>query len=314
MLTIFVALAPIFLLILLGWGVRAFGFVPDGFWPPAEKLTYFLLFPALLVANLAEARLEGLPVVAITSAHALGIAAMAVLAVTAMGVLRNRPFHLDGAGFTSVFQAVIRPNTYVGLAAAAGLWGAEGVTVTALCVALVVPVVNVLSVVALVRWAGPNGAPPRRWRDTALPVIRNPLIAACLTGIALNVTGIGLPPVVGPFLKILASASLPIGLLAVGAGLDLKGFRAAGSAVALAVAVKLAVLPLVVGGLAWSLGVRGVPLLVTVAYAGLPIAPNSYVLARQLGGDARLMATMITASTLLAALTLPVLVVAVGAP
>ena len=299
MLTIFVALAPIFLLILLGWGMRAFGFVPDGFWPPAEKLTYFLLFPALLVANLAEARLEGLPVTAITSAHALGIAAMAVLAVAAMGVLRRRPFHLDGAGFTSVFQAVIRPNTYVGLAAAAGLWGAEGVTVTALCVALVVPVVNVLSVVALVRWAGPTGAAPRRWRDTALPVLRNPLIAACLAGIALNVTGIGLPPVVGPFLKILASASLPIGLLAVGAGLDLKGFRTAGPAVALAVAVKLAVLPLVVGGLAWSLGVRGVPLLVTVAYAGLPIAPNSYVLARQLGGDARLMAAMITASTVL---------------
>ncbi|MEW5727304.1 MAG: AEC family transporter [Pseudomonadota bacterium] len=312
MLTIFVALAPIFLLILLGWGIRAGGFLPDAFWPPAEKLTYFVLFPALLVANLAEARLEGLPVAAITSAHALGILVMATLAVALMGVAGRRPFHLDGAGFTSVFQGVIRPNTYVGLAAAAGLWGAQGVTITALCVALVVPLVNLLSVVALVRWAGPKGAPPRRWRDTVMPVLRNPLIAACLVGIALNATGIGLPPVVGPFLKILASASLPIGLLAVGAGLDLKGFRAAGPAVGLTAAVKLVALPALVGAIAWMLGVRGVPLVVTVAYAGLPIAPNSYVLARQLGGDAGLMAAMITASTLLAALTLPALVVAVG--
>lgn len=312
MITIFAALAPIFLLILLGWTLRIRHFLPDSFWPPAERLTYFVLFPALLVANLAEARLEGLPVAELTGAHGIAVLAMAGLAMAAKPLTHRRPFHLDRAGFTSVFQGVIRPNTYVGLAAAAGLWGAQGVTLTAICVAVVVPLVNLLSVVALVRWAGPKDAPPRRWRETVMPVVKNPLIAACLVGIGLNLTGVGLPPVAGPFLKILASASLPIGLLAVGAGLDLKGLRAAGPAVALTASVKLVAMPLVVGGLAWGMGVRGVPLVVCVAYAGLPIAPNSYVLARQLGGDAKLMAGMITASTLLAAVTLPALVTAAG--
>ncbi|MGE5545784.1 MAG: AEC family transporter [Solirubrobacterales bacterium] len=308
--TIVAALAPIFLLILLGWGVRATAFVPDAFWAPAEKLTYFVLFPALLVANLAEARLEGLPVAGMAAAQAGGILAMAL----AVALLRNPAGRrLDGASYSSLFQGAIRPNTYVGLAAAAGLWGAQGVTLTAICVALVVPLVNVLSVIALARWAAPAGSPPG-WRPTMLALAKNPLIAACVVGIALNALGIGLPPIVGPFLKILASASLPLGLLAVGAGLDLRGLQGGHGAVAAAAALcaKHALLPAVAGLAALGLGVDGLPLAVCVLYAGLPVAPNSYVLARQLGGDARLMAAIITVSTLVAAVTLPVLAAAIA--
>lgn len=306
------ALAPIFLLVLMGWGLRSRGLLPDSFWAPAEKLTYYVLFPALLVSNLAEARLAGLPVAEMVAALAAGTIIMGGTAIAAMGLLHRPPFHLDGPGFSSVFQGVIRPNTYVGIAAAAGLWGPPGLTLTAICVALVVPLVNVLSVVALVRWARPKGAPPRRWSATILPVVRNPLIAACLAGILLNVSGIGLPRVAGPFLKILGSASLPLGLLAVGAGLELTGLRRAGWTVAAVALAKLLLLPALVGGVAWSLGVRGLPLVVCAAYCGLPIAPNAYVLARQLGGDAMLMARLIAASTILAALTLPLVVSAAG--
>lgn len=311
MITIIGALAPIFLLILMGWTIRWREFVPLAFWPPVEKLTYYVLFPALLVANLAEARLDGLPVAAMTTAQATGVLVMAALAAASMTMLRRRPFRLDGPGFTSAFQGSIRPNTYVGLAAAAGLWGSTGLTLTAICVAVVVPLVNLLSVVALVRWAGPKDQPARPWRSTIMPVLKNPLIAACLLGIALNASGIGLPPVAGPLLKILGAAALPLGLLAVGAGLELKGLRAVGPAVVLVVAGKLVLLPAITTALAWSLGVRDLALVVCAIYAGLPMAPNSYVLARQLGGDARLMAGLITLSTLTAALTLPVLATAV---
>lgn len=312
MIVIAEALAPIFLLVLMGWALRSRGVLPDAFWAPAEKLTYYALFPALLVSNLAEARLAGLPVAELVAALAFGTIAMAGAAIAAMGLFHRRPFHLDGPGFTSAFQGAIRPNTYVGFAAAAGLWGPPGLTLTAICVALVVPLVNLLSVVALVRWAGPKDSPPRRWSATILPVVRNPLIAACVVGILLNVTGIGLPRVAGPFLKILGSTSLPLGLLAVGAGLELAGLRRAGWAVAAVTLAKLLLLPALVGAMAWILGVRGLPLVVCAAYSGLPIAPNSYVLARQLGGDATLMASLITASTILAALTLPLVVAAAG--
>lgn len=305
------ALAPIFLLILIGWASRASGFLGAGFWAPAEKLTYFILFPALLVANLAEAPLDGLPVADMVAALGAGTLAMAALAAGCAPLAGRPPFHLAPAGFSSVFQGVVRPNTYVGFAATAGLFGAAGVTLTAICVALVVPLVNLLSVVALVRWGGKAGD-ARGLRAAFLAIAKNPLIAACAAGIALNLTGIGLPPVAGPLLKILGQASLALGLLAVGAGMELVAIRQAGPAVAVAALGKLVVTPAMVALLAWSFGVRGLPLAVTVAYAGLPVAPNAYMLARQMGGDARLMAAIITLTTVAAAATLPLWVMLTG--
>lgn len=307
MITILGALAPIFLLILMGWAARARGFLTDSFWVPAERLTYYFLFPALLVANLAEARLDGLPVAGILASHGVATLTMAVLAALVASVAHRPPLRLDGAGASSLFQGLIRPNTYVGFAAAAGLFGPEGVTLTALCVALVVPLVNLLSVMALVHWAGPKHGGRRGWRGMVLPIVTNPIIVACLIGIALNLSGIGLPPIVGPFLKILGQASLALGLLAVGAGLELRAVRAAGAPVALAILGKLLVVPALVATLAVMLGLHGLPFAVCVVYGGLPVAPNAYVLARQLGGDARLMAAIITLTTLAAAPTLTLL-------
>lgn len=312
MTTIIGALAPIFMLIALGWGLRARGFLTDAFWVPAERLTYYILFPALLVANLAEAKLAGLPVAAILTSHAVTTVTLTGLAALIARFAHRRPLRLDGAGASSLFQGIIRPNTYVGFAAAAGLFGAEGVTLTALCVALVVPLVNVLSVIGLVHLTGPKQGQRRGWRAMALPVVTNPIILSCLIGIALNASGLGLPPIIGPFLKVLGQASLALGLLAVGAGLELRSLRETAPAVSLCCLGKLVLSPALVALTAWSLGVRDLPLAVCVLYGGLPVAPNAYVLARQLGGDARLMAAMITVTTAAAAITLTVLALLVA--
>ena len=306
------ALVPIFLLILLGWVLRSRGLLDESFWVQAERPTYYVLFPALLLTNLAEAKLGGLPVTAMAAAQAFGTLAMAGLAVALAGPMRRRPFRLDGAGLSSVFQGLVRPNTYVGLAAAAGLFGAQGVTLVAICIALVVPLVNLLSVMAVVHWASPKRPGDPAWRRMLVPLLTNPIIAGCLIGIMLNAAGIGLPPLVGPFLKILGQASLALGLLAVGAGLDLHGVGKASAPVALIAAGKLVLLPALVTAAAWGLGVRGLPLAVSIAYASLPVAPNSYVLARQLGGDSRLMAAAITVTTLLAALSMPLWITLAG--
>lgn len=305
MTTILAALAPIFLLILLGWAFRVRGFLTDAFWVPAEKLTYFVLFPALLVANLAEARLDGLPVAGMVAAQGVGTLVMAMLAASLALVAARPPLGLDDAGFSSLFQGLIRPNTYVGFAATAGMFGPPGVTLTAICVALVVPLVNLLSVIALVRWGNAKEGARRGFGAALLAIATNPLILACIVGIGLNLTGIGLPPVIGPFLKVLGQASLALGLLAVGAGLEIAAIRQAGPVVGLAAFGKLLVLPALIGGCAWAFGIRDLALAVTTAYAGLPVAPNAYVLARRMGGDARLMAAIITLTTLLAAATLP---------
>lgn len=311
MIQVLAALAPVIALIALGHQMRSRRWIDDSFWLPAERATFFLFFPALLVTALARARLDGLPVGGIMAAEAGAVMIMAVGTGLAASGLKRAPWRLDGPAFTSLFQCSMRPNTYVGLAVAAGLWGAQGVALVAICTAAVVPLVNLLGILAHLRWAGRDGA-AFRWRDAIVPVVRNPLILSCVAGIALNLAGIGMPPVIGPFLDILAGASLPLGLLAVGAGIRLGDLNRAGASVGLSIATKMAGLPLLVLVLGTLCGLDGATMAASVLYAALPAAPVSYVVARQMGGDAPLVATMLSAQTVAAALIMPVWILALS--
>lgn len=302
MIAILSALLPTFALIVLGYVLRQRNFLPDTFWPGAEKLTYFVTFPALLFSNTAKADLGSLPLFGIAGAMLGTIAVCTVLIVALKPVLKVGP-----AAFSSLVQGAIRPNTYIGLAVAAALLGTQGLTVTALCVALVVPTVNVISVLACAHW-GENERKPgilSLLRD----VIKNPLLMACVLGSLFNLVGVGLPPVIGPFLEVLGRAALPIGLLAVGAGLDLAAARRAGLPVGISSLGKLVISPAIAAGLCLVLGLQSIELAAVVLYAALPCSASAYVLARLMGGDAQMMASIITVHTLLAIVTMPIIAI-----
>ncbi|MFC7332951.1 AEC family transporter [Rhodocista pekingensis] len=297
MITVVAALAPVFLLIVIGAWLRRSGLVQDGFWRPAEQLTYHLFFPALLIDSTARASFGGVDILGAGVALAGGVLAIALLTVLARPLLAK-----DGPAFTSVFQGTVRVNSFIALAVGAALYGTEGTALMALGVLWVVPLVNVLSVLALARW---TGAATGGWPATLRLLATNPLILAVLIGGTLNAVGVPEIPVVSPLLKVLAAAALPLGLMAVGAGLDLPAVRRAGRKVLAASVGRLLVLPAITLGLAGLAGVTGRPLVVIVLYNAIPTAASAYVLARQMGGDHRLMAGIITAQTLAATLTLP---------
>ncbi|WP_430475302.1 AEC family transporter [Thalassospira lucentensis] len=302
MIAILSALLPTFALIVLGYALRRRSFLPDTFWPGAEKLTYFVTFPALLFSNTAKADLGSLPLLGITGAMLGTVAICTALIIAAKPVLKVSP-----AAFSSLVQGAIRPNTYIGLAVAAALLGTEGLTVTALCVALVVPTVNVISVLACAHW-GDNDRKPgllSLLRDVG----KNPLLMACVFGSVFNLTGIGLPPIIGPFLEVLGRAALPIGLLAVGAGLDLTAARRAGIAVGVSSFGKLVISPAIAVGLCLALGLPSIETASVVLYAALPCSASAYVLARLMGGDAPMMASVITVHTLIAIVTMPIIAI-----
>lgn len=300
------ALAPVFLLILIGFVLRKKEVIPLAYWAPAEKLTYYLFFPALLVANGARADLTGIAVGPMAAVLVGGVLLVAALAVLAKGRLG-----LDGPAFTSVFQGSFRPNVYVGIAAASALFGEPGLTLFSVSIVILVPTVNLISVLALVRYGTAAGG-RRGWRRAVVPVITNPLILACLAGALLNAAGLGLPPVVGPLLDVLGRAALPVGLMAVGAGLSLAALRAAGRLVAVTTVLKLGALPLFTLILSRAFGLDDLTAAVCLIYAALPCSASSYVLARQMGGDEKLIAGVITATTLAAVVTLPVWAIALG--
>jgi malonate transporter len=295
MIAILAGLVPVFAVIFLGYALRRRQLIPDAFWPAAERMTFMVFFPALLVVNTAQARLgPGLGAITAAVAGSIVIVSLACIPL-------RRPLRLDGPAFTSLIQSAIRPNVYVALAAAAATFGGEGVALISLCVAVGVPVVNIISVVALQRWGSGGGGGV----TLARALVSHPLILACAIGLAVNAAGLGLPPLIGPLLQILGAASLPLGLLAVGAGLDPKALRSSGAGVVAAGLLKLAMLPAVTLAIAVALGAGGREAAVATLYGALPVSASAYVMARQMGGDGPFLAASITLTTLAAAITLP---------
>lgn len=291
------ALGPIFALILLGQALRRADFPGSAFWPPAERLAYYLLLPALLLKELALADLGGY-----AFAPLIAVIVVSQLLMTALAYVLRPWLAADGAGFGSVYQGVIRLNTYVGLAAAPALFGRAGAPLAALALAIMVPLVNLLCV-AVITHAQGRVAP---WR-LAAAVLRNPLIVACALGLALNLGDLGLPWGSAGLLDILSRAALPLGLLTMGAGLHLTAVGGRAAAVGVAVVLKLVGLPLLVWAGSVVADLAPLERAVLTLFAALPGAPSAYVLARQMGGDAPLAAAIVTVQTAAAMLTLPLL-------
>ncbi len=297
MLTSFAALAPVFLLIALGALLRVRDFPGAAFWPAAERLVYWLLFPALLLMTTAGAD------VAAFRSGPLTLALIGAVLVTVGLTLSLRPWlGLDGPAFSSVLQGGIRSNAYVGLAAGAALYGDAGLMVMGIVVLVVVTTVNLVSVAALLRFG--------RQRADGLHALlgqfaRNPLILACLGGFALNATGLGPGEVIGATLEIMGRASLPLGLLCAGAALEIGRLRALRGAIVVASTLKLLIMPAVTALFCKLLGVQGVTAAAAILYTAVPVSASSYVLARQLGGDAPLMAGLITVTTIAGVVTIP---------
>lgn len=300
MLPVLSGLLPVFLIIALGWMIRRADFPADSFWKPLERLIYFILFPSLLVQTLASADLEGIDILP------MGAALLSALLIMTGGLNALRPrLQLSGPSYSSLFQGAVRWNGFIGIAAASNLYGSAGMTLMAIAIIFLVPAANLLSVYVLSRHAGNGEA--STW-DSIFAVARNPLILACAVGIGLNVSDAGLPPFLDATLNVLGDASLPLGLLAVGAALDLPHARQFSATIALGTGLKMLGMPVLVAATTWVFGVEGVSRGVAILCGAVPSATSAYILARQLGGDAPMMAGMITITTLVSLLTMPLVI------
>jgi len=290
------AFAPIFGAMLLGFLARHRGLLPDAFWPAAERLVFWLLLPALLVAAIGGTDLRTLPIGAMAGSIWTGLGA-GLLAAIVLG----RGFRLDHGSFTSALQGTIRFNNLIGLAMAGPLLGPAGLAAGAVASALIVPVVNVILVLGFASGGGKPVSIPGLMRALAT----NPLILACGLGAALSLSGIGLPPGLGALLRTLGSASTTLGLMTVGAALSLDTLRLRPGLQLAAGVAKLVLVPAATLLAARALGLPPTETAVAVLFNGLPTAVSAYIMARQMGGDAPLIAAITTSQHLVAVATLP---------
>jgi predicted permease len=297
--SILTSLLPVFLIITCGYLFKKSKFPGDDFWPGTEKIVYYFLYPALLFSSSAGASWEFFSVASMVWAI---LGAMFVMSGILL-LLRPRLTRND-ASFTSVFQGSLRFTSYIGFAAAFSLFGNEGLYLAAVFITVMIPMVNILCVMVLVRYGGQKSG----WYWIFATVIKNPLIIACLAGMAFNLLGLQLPAMLQNFTIILGRGSLPLGLLAVGASLQVSSIQKAGKEVIYACLLKLALMPLLMWLSCTLFGVDALSTAVAVLFAALPGSPLSYILAKQLGGDTRLMSSIIAVQTGISMVSLPIVI------
>ncbi len=280
---------PIFALILMGGAARRW--MDEAFWRGLERLIYFVFFPALLFHTLSHARMD---FGAATPMLLVGIA-FTVLGM-GLGYLGKFLFRDPPRVFAAAFQCSFRFNSYVGLAVAGALHGRQGIAAIGLLMGFLVPLANVAAVAVLARHGEGN------WLKSLLG---NPLILATAGGLAFSQAGLSLPGVIDSTLELLARASLPLGLIAVGAGMRVNELGHARGHLWYGVAVKLLLLPAIAWGLGRAAGLQGLWFDTALLLAALPHSTVAYLLAVRMGGDGKISANQITVTTLLAMFSLP---------
>lgn len=295
---LFFAILPVFLLIMVGCLLQRWRFPYDGFWQGVDKLVYWCLFPALLFTKTS--------VIDFSNPMLLryGMVLISALAITALAVFgMARLIGVSNPTATSMLQAAVRFNTFITLALADRLYGAEGLVFAALGAAVLIPAVNIFLVVTMVSMHGQRNQSLMTLISKEL--LKNPLILAIATGLSLNAWELTPIPVLSDMTHMLSQATLPLVLLAVGAGVRLTAIRTVGASFWLSAAGRFLIFPSVVLYACYVLGIQGLAAYVALLFGIVPTATSAYALAKQLGGDAERMAAFITLQTAMSLATVP---------
>lgn len=278
-------LLPDFVLIMTGLLLCRYTAFDRPVWDVVERLVYWMLFPALLFSSIVRSPIQP------GDAAALATGGMVVCATgwALATLLRHWP-GVDARLHASGAQVAFRFNSYIALALADRIAGPQGVAWIAVLIAICVPVCNAGAVWSLARHGGHN-----LW----LEIVRNPLIIGTVSGLAVKLSGLPLPQWALESTQRVGQAALPMGLLAVGAGLKLSGLVEGRGLAASLLAIRHAVLPAFALALGLWLGLPPAQHAILVTFAALPTASSAYVLAVRMGGHGPYVAGLITVSTLL---------------
>ena len=293
--SIMASLFPLIGLIMLGYIFKRKNTFSDEFWAGAEKLNYYVFFPAMLFGNLSQAKLNFEMISKILLILVLAFPIICVVLLILKSIM-NIPTRRFGV----YVQSNVRFNSYIGLAVVASLFPSEGMTIFALLLAISIPIVNIIAVISLTDYDRMN------FKNIVISIFKNPLILGCLVGVAYNLSGLPLWLGVNGLIQQLAYCSLPLGLMCVGAALQLGALKAEMAPLVVNSISRLCIIPIGAWAVCKALGFSHLETQIFVLYFALPTASASYILTKVLGGDSQLMAGVISLQIICAAITLPI--------
>jgi len=295
-----IALMPILAVILLGFSLKQIKFIQGNAWSGLEKLTYYILFPALLIRVLGNQTLTGTP----WKSMLVVVIATLMIAATILISWHRIRHTVSGATFTSIFQGGIRFNAYITLAVAQAFFGREGLLLSTVTCGFMIVVINFLCISVFSVWGESAG---NGIRTFIKEIISNPLLISCGVGWFLSIGNIELFGVIDNILEMIGRAALPFGLLAVGAALNLRAIHGHIKAIIISSTVQFGLKPLTAACLISFTGLTGTAAGVLFIALMTPTAPSGYILAKQLGGDTETISSIITFQIVLAFFLMPLI-------
>ncbi len=303
MITTLNAIAPIFLIIATGYLLFRAKIVDESVWSAIEHICFYLLFPFLIIRTLSRANLGSVPVIDFMAVIVVAILGMSALLILIQAFIWKR-FPQSGPSFSSIFQGATRFHGFVAIAVIGPLYGDAGVTLAALALAIMVPLLNVISVVVLSVYGHSDTRP--QVIAVAKKIVTNPLIIACIVGLLFN--WLGLPDILYETIGIIGAGGLGLALLAVGAGMNFGQAAQHKMLLTVGVLTRLIGMPAIVIAMSWLVGLDGTARTVAIIAGAVPTAASAYVMARKMGGNAELMSSIVTFQVIVAFFTLPLFI------
>jgi predicted permease len=301
-------IVPVFLLIALGYGLKKSNFLPVGAWPPISSFAIYVLYPGWLIPAVWHADLTDFS----TGPVSFGVLG-AVAVATGVGFGLKPVLRLGGPTFTSVFQGLMRFNSFVFVPVAAAIFGAKANGLASIAISALIPASNMVCILVLAQWGEPDaGQPDRSPWGLVKTLVTNPIFASCLIGLCLNIAHAPSAPVIDKPLLMLGQAAIPTGLILAGAGLSFSYIVRKPFLVSLVSLFKVLVMPILAYAICRGLGGDRLAQGVALACGAAPCAAAAYVQARHMGGDAPLMAGIVAMTTTLSAVTMPLLLWTLG--
>ncbi|MFW1944413.1 AEC family transporter [Acinetobacter guillouiae] len=293
MLQMITILFPSIALIGLGFYLFQSRILDEKFWNGAEKLNYYILFPALLFSSLANADMNMGHLNSILTVIFF-IMAMIIAGVYLFAKLNRTPIAQIGV----YVQSLIRFNTYLGLSIATTLNNAEIKSILVNILAIAIPLVNVISILSL------TDKDQLNIKNIFWSLIKNPLISSCILGITFNVLNIPIWSGFANLLNAFSSSSLMLGLLCVGTAIQFSTLKVYLKKSLLISLLRLLLIPLIAFICLQFFELSHAAVIAIMIFFSIPTASSAYILTKLLNGDHQLMAASISMQILLSVFTL----------
>jgi predicted permease len=296
---------PVFAIIVTGWLVGWFGYLPRELADGLVKFAYNVAMPALLVVTIAQEPARNLLEWRFLLAFGGGSMLCFALVFAAVRIGWGR----DLASSTVYGMTAAMTNTgFVALPILHSIYGQPAVlpaaVATVFVAAVMFPVTVILLEQAKGKVEGGSHGPQAGAADLAKQIALNPMVLSTLIGLAWAIAGLPMPAPVKAYLNILAAALTPCALFAIGLGLSIDDVRAQLTPSLLLAAVKLLIMPLIVYGLCVATGLNPLYTIAAVICAAVPTAKTMYILAHGHKVEEPLVAATISITTLLSVVTL----------